>query len=117
MVNWANKSDIEIHQSAQWTIQWGKVDHIALGKIYMAQPFWGITRTLAQWGIGMSYPQVMENAYELLDTEGEWYLNRTDGYLYYKPLAGAGAVMIITIPLTSMQLEATRLLIIKFTII
>lgn len=27
----------------------------------------------------------IENAYELIDEEGEWYLNRKDGFLYYKP--------------------------------
>ena len=27
----------------------------------------------------------IENAYELLDEEGEWYWNKQDGYLYYKP--------------------------------
>lgn len=32
-------------------------------------------------------PTWVENAYELLDSEGEWYLNRSTGYLYYKPRA------------------------------
>ncbi|MHB1454190.1 MAG: carbohydrate binding domain-containing protein [Saccharofermentanales bacterium] len=30
----------------------------------------------------------VENAYELLDTAGEWYLNKTDGYIYYMPKSG-----------------------------
>lgn len=29
----------------------------------------------------------VENAYELLDNEGEWFLDKTEGYLYYKPRA------------------------------
>lgn len=36
----------------------------------------------------VAYPWSMysyENAYELLDEDGEWYLNTHDGYLYYKP--------------------------------
>ncbi|GBF77781.1 hypothetical protein PA598K_06348, partial [Paenibacillus sp. 598K] len=33
-------------------------------------------------------PTWIENAYELLDEEGEWYLNRSDGYIYYKPRGG-----------------------------
>ncbi len=32
-------------------------------------------------------PEYYENAYELLDEEGEFYLDRTNGYLYYKPRA------------------------------
>ncbi len=27
----------------------------------------------------------VENAYELLDEEGEWFLSKSEGYLYYKP--------------------------------
>ncbi|MCD9024187.1 RICIN domain-containing protein [Cohnella silvisoli] len=88
MGSWENPSDIEIHENVQWTVQWGAVDHIASGKIYMKQPFWRTTQYHVQYAIGMTYPQVIENAYELLDTAGEWYLNRTTGYLYYKPLAG-----------------------------
>ena len=41
-----------------------------------------------------------ENAYELLNAEGEWYLNKTDGYLYYKPRAGESPdTMVATIPM------------------
>lgn|GEM_PF-2218741 len=88
MASWGDPSDIEIHEKVQWTIQWGGVDHIANGKIYMKQPFWRTTQYHTQYAIGMTYPQVIENAYELLDTHGEWYLSRSSGYLYYKPLPG-----------------------------
>lgn len=30
-------------------------------------------------------PAWYENTYELIDTEGEWYMNTHDGYMYYKP--------------------------------
>lgn len=33
-------------------------------------------------------PSWLENAYEFLDEEGEWYLNRHDGYMYYIPRDG-----------------------------
>jgi hypothetical protein len=36
----------------------------------------------------MNLPAWLENAYELLDSEGEWYLDRGAGVLYYKPRAG-----------------------------
>lgn len=29
-----------------------------------------------------------ENAYEFIDVEGEWYLSKTDGFVYYKPFEG-----------------------------
>jgi len=31
-------------------------------------------------------PYFFENAYEFVDTEGEWYLNVSEGFVYYKPL-------------------------------
>ena len=31
------------------------------------------------------YPLYYENAYELLDEPGEWYYNKTNGYVYYMP--------------------------------
>ena len=34
------------------------------------------------------FPLYLENAYEFLDTPGEWYLNKHDGYMYYIPLKG-----------------------------
>lgn len=42
----------------------------------------------------------IENAYELLDTPGEWYLNKSDGYVYYMPRSGenmANAEVIIPV--------------------
>lgn len=41
-----------------------------------------------QWAKGNCWPTVpeyIENALELLDEEGEWYLDSHEGYLYYKP--------------------------------
>lgn len=32
-----------------------------------------------------TFPAYYENAYELLDSEGEWYLDKSEGYIYYKP--------------------------------
>lgn len=33
-------------------------------------------------------PSYLENAYEFLDQQGEWYLNKHDGYMYYIPRSG-----------------------------
>ena len=46
------------------------------------------SRTLQNDGVGnttFKYPSYMENAYEFLDAKGEFYINRKDGYLYYRP--------------------------------
>ena len=39
-------------------------------------------------GTGTEYPAYFENAYELLDAKGEWYMNSHDGYMYYFPRDG-----------------------------
>ena len=58
-------------------------------------------------------PYYYENAYELLDEEGEWYLNSHDGYLYYKPrafedMSKAEAVLPVTEKL--IHIEGTKAL-------
>lgn len=88
MSSWRNQDDIEIHQQVQWAHQWGSVNRIENGKIYMDQPFWQWTCHFANWNIGMLYPDTIENAFELLDQVGEWYLDRTEGFLYYMASAG-----------------------------
>jgi hypothetical protein len=46
----------------------------------MSQPYWNNLH------IQYAAPPVwIENAYELLDTESEWYLDRIKGKIYYKP--------------------------------
>lgn len=88
MSSWRNQDDIEIHQQVQWAHQWGSVNRIENGKIYMDLPFWQWTCHFANWNIGMLYPDTIENAFELLDQVGEWYLDRTEGFLYYMASAG-----------------------------
>ncbi len=86
MASWGNKSDIEIHQAQSFGCPWGSVDTIADGVITMKQPFWSTNLLLVSSALALIYPEYIENAYELLDAEGEWYLNRTDGYIYYIPV-------------------------------
>lgn len=88
MAEWENPTDIEISQTVVWTEQRGSVSSIEDGVIHMKPVFWRSTRRLAGWGIGMNYPEVIENAYELLDEPGEWYLNRKEHTLYYMPKEG-----------------------------
>jgi hypothetical protein len=92
MANWQNVNDIEMNQVAVWAFPWGSVDYIENGKIYMKQPFFHDTLRysppLGPWGSGMTYPETILNAFELLDKPGEWYQNRSDGYIYYIPKSG-----------------------------
>ena len=57
---------------------------------------------------GVDVPSYIENAYELLDQEGEWYLNQYDGYLYYIPREGEDMkTMVATIPMGEQILNVT----------
>jgi len=91
MQNWENKSDIEFVYKNLWIEPRVGVASISGTTITMKQPAWGM---VYQGGAPLSIkpdgegPTYIENAYELLDEEGEWYLNRTTNKLYYKPRTG-----------------------------
>lgn len=54
----------------------------------MQNPSWRLSYEFHHpWG-NITIPVWIENAYELLDDDGEWYLDQEAGYLYYKPLPG-----------------------------
>jgi hypothetical protein len=93
MASWGNISDIEIVDTWEWAMYRCPVASISGSTVTMQTPCWTNQDTAGNmpYQILTGAPERImwvENAYELLDTEGEWYLNRSDGYVYYKPLAG-----------------------------
>lgn len=92
MVNWKNQSSIELVSDRLWTQNRALVSSIVdngdgTAKINMLQPYFTNMCTQNSYGF-FDMPTWVENAYELLDTDGEWYLDNTAHVLYYKPLAG-----------------------------
>jgi F5/8 type C domain/Right handed beta helix region len=84
--NWKNVSDVEIVSTNFFKSFRCGVSGIIGGNITMKQPCWNNSLQLpTQQARPILNPSWMENAYELLDTHGEWYYNKTDGYIYYKP--------------------------------
>lgn len=81
--NWKNVSGIEVVSFMVWKCHRGPVASVENGHAKMAQPYWDNLHV--QYGAPAGW---IENAYELLDTEGEWYLDRSAGTLYYKPRVG-----------------------------
>ncbi|KUN72518.1 hypothetical protein AQJ46_11810 [Streptomyces canus] len=80
----------EIHGIGSFTDRYAPVTGISSGTITMAQPSWdnntfGYDTLTSPYRAG---PLYIENAYEFLDTAGEWYLDTATGTLYYKPLTG-----------------------------
>jgi hypothetical protein len=102
MDNWRNPKDIEFVYSAGlggWTEPRCPVAAISPTAITMAQPCWSNTndrlaRTSSQaWNlVGRpklhTLPTLVDNAFELLDSPGEWYLDRSRNTVFYLPRSG-----------------------------
>ena len=86
----AQPGRIEFHAIGSWTDRYAPVKSFSGGAATMVQPAWANNL----WGfdtIPSSYrPSTtwFENAYEFLDSAGEWYLDTAAGALYYIPLSG-----------------------------
>nr|WP_240343969.1 carbohydrate binding domain-containing protein [Paenibacillus sp. SYP-B3998] len=101
IAGWDNVSDMEMVFNEKWTNSRGSVDTITAADggafIKMKQPGWYNLRNKNSTSVAT--PWYFENAYNLLDQEGEWYLNRTTDTFYYKPRANENMTTAqVTIP-------------------
>jgi hypothetical protein len=88
---WKNVSDVEIVSTDDWKSYRCGISGIVGGNITMDQPCFKNSLYAQQpfqdgtlaWPI--LNPSWIENAYELLDTPGEWYYFKQQGTIYYKP--------------------------------
>ncbi len=85
-----NQNRVEFETINSFTDRYSPVQSISGGTITMQQPAWNNNN----FGYDVSYspfragPMYVENAYELLDSAGEWYLNTGTGVLSYIPTSG-----------------------------
>jgi hypothetical protein len=91
MAEWKNQSDIEFFYDNQWDRTICKVAGITSGEsgtaiVTMLQPYF--TLSLLKEGRPAKLPTHIENALELLNEPGEWYLDRSARTVYYKPKEG-----------------------------
>ncbi len=90
MAAWGNQDDIEFCYFVTWTHSRCKVKSIARDGdgaiVTMLQPHFAMART--KEGVQVKLPNYIENALELLDEPGEWYLDRRSGTVYYIPRPG-----------------------------
>lgn len=125
---WTNLLDIEAVIVTQWRMMIAPLQSVTpypdyapdpilepalkTGLITMREPAWtnaniylsSLTNQPGFW----SFWQVtwFENAYEFLDEPGEWYLNRTNGMLYYIPRAGENIMTAqVELPVLEVLLE------------
>jgi hypothetical protein len=102
MDNWRNPKDIEFvyrEGLGGWTVPRCPVAAISPTQITMAQPCWNNTdkrlpRISSQaWNlVGRPKlhvtPTLVDNAFELLDSPGEWYLDTAMNKVFYRPRPG-----------------------------
>ncbi|XNL30647.1 right-handed parallel beta-helix repeat-containing protein [Longispora sp. K20-0274] len=97
LTGFAHPEDLEASIRIRWRNYRCGVASVAGTTLVMEQPCWrnslsGTDRTGPAWDSttvdSARYQGVafFDNAYELLDTPGEWYANAHDGYVYYRPL-------------------------------
>jgi hypothetical protein len=93
MPAWSNPSEIEAVALAQWKMMRCPVASISNGDIVMREPCWtnanvfqAAAGSVSLWNFRLVAR--FENALEMLDTPGEWYLDSTTGWLYYMPRPG-----------------------------
>ena len=97
MADWKNPSDIELCYQVIWAHTRCKVQSIKrkdnLAIITMLQPYFSQAKSKEGVNVADTFdPKLdsiyLENAIELLDEPGEWYLDRTAKTVYYMPRPG-----------------------------
>jgi hypothetical protein len=90
LLRWRHPGDIEFGYTNSWSHMICRVERIeAVGagaRIIMAQP--GFFLASRKGGVQAQTPEYLENALELLDEPGEWYFDRHEQTLYYRPRPG-----------------------------
>lgn len=91
LYKWKNQSDIEFVYEVAWTYSVIPVTSIenngdGTSKIIMHKDAFYGAQTKA--GRQIQDPNYIQNAFELLDEENEWYFDRTDKKIYYIPETG-----------------------------
>lgn len=97
MHQWGNQADIEFVYKNEWTaprICASSITNNGTTTTFtMRQPGWNQVTNKGGTSVGGTYntnglPWYIENAYELLDAAGEWYLDKATDSLFYKPRSG-----------------------------
>ncbi|OCT15206.1 hypothetical protein A8709_13975 [Paenibacillus pectinilyticus] len=101
IATWKNISDVELVAHSSWTMPRAGIQSVSISgsttNIKMKQPNWYVVTALrgaATKIANVNQIEWIENAYELLDTPGEWYLDKTGAIngtpntFYYIPRAG-----------------------------
>ena len=103
MQNWQNKDKIElVCHPVDWQITRLLASDIVGDNIFISSDPWRVAGAMYIKSLEAYYNNNViyyENAFELLDEEGEWYLDSAADALYYKPAAGQNmATVTVEVP-------------------
>jgi hypothetical protein len=95
MAGWAHPDDAEIVQLTYWKNFRCGVASVQGSSVTMEEPCWQLSQK--HQGFEMGAPSWVENARELLDVPGEWYLDTHANYLYYvlRPGESASSIQVV----------------------
>ena len=118
LAKWKNQDDVEFVYRKEWTNSRCGVESMTLQedgyvRVKMDQPGWYYARNKEKVfdAHNVRTPWYIENAKELLDTPGEWYFDRSEGFIYYIPRENCdmnNAKTIVPIVETLMTLEGSN---------
>ncbi|TDU39811.1 F5/8 type C domain-containing protein [Gelidibacter sediminis] len=87
----SNVADVEMVNIMRWKMYRGKLHKIEDNIAYVDQKYWDLAK-IGPFGLlnnkATEAVNWLENAIEFLDEDGEWYLDKKNGTLYYKPRQG-----------------------------
>lgn len=105
--NWRNIGDVEVMAAGNWAINRKRLSSVdeKTGTVVLAPPH--------SLGHGAIHPKsgrwcYFENALEMLDQPGEWYLDRTTGVLHYRPRPGEDMTRVETVMPVLVRLVEVR---------
>ena len=110
LAQWKNPQDVELVFDIQWErniLKVFKIQPSGSGVLLsMLEPYFTLARL--KEGKQIELPTHIENALELLDEPGEWYLDRAAHEIYYMPRAGENMASVEVIAPAVEQLVEVR---------
>jgi chitodextrinase len=104
--NLRNQSAIEVDNRWGWQHYRCPVQSISATEMTMQQQCWHNVNL--HQGQEIQNPTWLENAYEFLDSPGEWYLDKTTGDLFYQPKPGQNlATATVIVPVVQSLVDVT----------
>jgi hypothetical protein len=91
MVGWKNIGDMEMvsRNATGWRTYRCPIQSASAGSVVVQGPCWGFTQNDDNPPLViLNSVSWLENSLSFLDAPGEWYLDKTTGFIYYKPRTG-----------------------------